>query len=234
MRQTWSKLLFAHWPVPAEAIAPLLPPGLTLETWDGSAWLGLVPFRMEDVRLRRLPPFPGTSTFPELNVRTYVTTRGTPGVWFFSLDATSLPAVLAARATFRLPYFAAHMRCDVHGDTITYASRRRRTSRSASAAVFVARYHPTGLSFTPRPGTLEYFLTERYCLYAMGADGRLLRAEITHAPWRLEPAEAEITTNTMASAAGIALPDTAPLLHYSERQEALAWWPRRVFDGRKQ
>lgn len=226
MRQTWSKLLFAHWPVPAEAVAPLLPPGLTLETWDGSAWLGLVPFRMEGVRLRGLPPLPGTSTFPELNVRTYVSAGGKPGVWFFSLDATSLPAVLAARVTFRLPYYAAHMRCDAHNDAIIYASRRRH--RSAPPAELAARYRPVGSDFSPRPGTLEYFLTERYCLYATGASGRLLRADITHAPWRLQPAEAEMSANTMAAAIGIALPNTALLLHYSARQEALAWWPERI------
>ena len=228
MRQTWSELLFAHWPVPAATIAPLLPPGLELETWDGSAWLGIVPFRMEGVRLRGLPPIPGTSSFPELNVRTYVAAGGKPGVWFFSLDATSLPAVLAARAAFCLPYYTARMRCDAHGDTISYASRRRNLRQAAMRAEFAARYRPLGSAFTPRPGTLEYFITERYCLYAAAAGGRLLRADITHAPWRLRPAEAEITANTMASAAGITLPATEPLLHYSARQEALAWWPERV------
>ena len=229
MRQTWSKLLFAHWPVPAEAIAPMLPLGLTLEMWDGSAWLGLVPFRMEDVRLHGLPPLPGTDSFPELNVRTYVRAGDTPGVWFFSLDATSLPAVVAARATFRLPYFAARMRCESRGDTITYASRRWHSARGAPTAELALRYRPVGPVFSPRTGTLEYFLTERYCLYAAGSRGRLRRADITHGPWHLQPAEVEITANTMAAAAGIALPDTAPLLHYAERQEALAWWPRRVY-----
>lgn len=228
MRQTWSTLLFAHWPIPAEAIAPLLPPGLELETWDRSAWLGVVPFRMEGVRLRGLPPIPGTSSFPELNVRTYVTAGGKPGVWFFSLDAASPPAVLAARAAFRLPYYTARMRCDARGDTVTYASRRRNLRQDAACTEFAARYRPVGPAFTPQPGTLEYFLTERYCLYAGGASGRLLRADITHAPWHLRAAEAEITANTMASAAGIALPAAAPLLHYAARQEALAWWPERV------
>ena len=228
MRQTWSDLLFAHWPIPAEVIAPLLPHGLALETWDGSAWLGVVPFRMEGVRLRGLPPLPGSSTFPELNVRTYVTAGGKPGVWFFSLDATSLPAVIAARAAFRLPYYPARMRCDTRGGTITYTSRRLRRQRGAARAELAARYRPQGPVCTPQPGTLEYFLTERYCLYTTSTAGELLRAEITHAPWRLQPAEAEIAVNTMASAAGIALPATAPLLHYSARQEALAWWPERV------
>ena len=228
MRQTWSDLLFAHWPIPAEVIAPLLPPGLELETWDGSAWLGVVPFRMEGVRLRGLPPIPGTSSFPELNVRTYVTAAGKPGVWFFSLDATSVPAVLAARATFRLPYYTARMCCDARDDTIAYASRRRNLRQDTPDAEFAARYRAVGPAFSPQPGTLEYFLTERYCLYAAGIGGRLLRADITHALWRLRPAEAEITANTMASAAGIVLPRTVPLLHYSARQQALAWWPERV------
>jgi uncharacterized protein YqjF (DUF2071 family) len=226
MRQTWSTLLFAHWPVAAGVIQPLLPPGLELETWDGSAWLGIVPFRMEDVRARGLPQVPGAATFPELNVRTYVTARGKPGVWFFSLDAASRLAVTAARAAFHLPYYTAQMRCQPQNDTISYTSQRHH--RGASPAAFTARYRPVAPAFTPRPGTLESFLTERYCLYAASAHGHLLRADITHGPWNLQRAEAEISVNTMAAAAGIPLPATQPLLHYSARQEALAWWPERI------
>ncbi|MFI5272774.1 MAG: YqjF family protein [Ktedonobacterales bacterium] len=228
MRQTWDELLFAHWPVPAMALAERLPPGLTLDTWEGRAWLGIVPFRMRGVRLRAAPTIPGCAAFPELNLRTYVTAQDKPGVWFLSLDAGSPLAVAAARATYSLPYYTAHMRCCARDGAITYDSRRY-AHRGAAPASFSARYWPVGDLFTARPGTLDHFLTERYCLYTAGRRDQLLRADITHAPWRLQAAAAEIAANTIAAAAGITLSETAPpLLHYAAHQEALAWAPRRV------
>ncbi len=220
--QSWSDLLFAHWPVHAEVLRPLLPAGLELDTRDGVAWLGVVPFRMHGVRLRGLPPVPTTHAFPELNVRTYVTHRGRPGVWFLSLDAASRVAVRAARAWFRLPYYDARMRCDADGDAIRYASLR--THRGAAPAELRARYAPTGAPWLARAGTLEHWLTERYCLYAAGPRG-LLRGEILHVPWRLQNAEAEIELNTMARAAGIALPRIAPHLLFVRRIDVVCWAP---------
>ena len=171
-------------------------------------------------RPRRVP---WLSAFPELNVRTYVSPRdGKRGVFFFSLDAARLPAVLAARAMFRLPYFAAAMRVARHGDAVHYASRRR-----GGAAAFAATYEPTGAAFTPARGSLEFFLTERYCLYHVDPLGRPSRLEIHHAPWPLQPARAEITTNTMAAPLGLAL-DGPPLLHFAKRQDVVAWWPRPI------
>lgn len=226
LRQTWGKLLFAHWPVEPEALRPLLPAALELETWEGEAWVGVVPFRMSGVRPHWLPSVPGASAFPELNLRTYVRAAGKSGVWFFSLDAGNALAVAVARATFHLPYFTAHMRADRDGAAIAYASRR--VHRRAPSAHFIARFQPCGPPTAPRPGTLVHFLTERYCLFAADARGRLFRADIHHGPWALQPAEVEIAENTMAAASGIALPDCAPLLHYAERQDALAWMPHRV------
>lgn len=226
MRQTWNELLFAHWPVPAADLAALLPAGLTVDTYDGQAWLGVVPFRMSGVRPRGVPAILWLSAFPELNVRTYVTAGGKPGVWFFSLDATNALAVSAARATFHLPYFTARMRCDFDGAAVAYASHR--THRGSAPADFQAVYRPIGSAYTAQAGSLEHWLTERYCLYALSRRGHVLRGEIHHAPWLLQPAEAEIRSNTMARAAGLSLPDTPPLLHYAARQDTLVWLPYRV------
>lgn len=120
MAQTWEYLLFMHWVVPAELLQNHLPNGLTLDTYAGQAWIGVVPFLMNHVRLRGLPPVPLTSRFPELNVRTYVVKAGLPGVWLFSLDAANPLAVAIARRTFHLPYFNAAMSLAVEDDTVTY------------------------------------------------------------------------------------------------------------------
>ncbi|MGH2487473.1 MAG: YqjF family protein [Ktedonobacterales bacterium] len=227
MTQTWSALLFAHWPLAPDTLRSFVPPQLALDTWEGEAWIGVVPFRMTNVRPRLTPPVPGLSAFPELNVRTYVTYGGKPGVWFFSLDAANPVAVAAARALFALPYFRARMTCERMGEgTVQYRSVR--THHDAPAAALDATYRPVGPAFTPAPGTLEQWLTERYCLYAMTRRGKLLRGEIHHRRWRLRPGEAEIRVNMMARAAGFALADTAPLLHVAERQETLIWAPYRV------
>ncbi|HEV1995202.1 MAG TPA: DUF2071 domain-containing protein [Candidatus Acidoferrum sp.] len=228
IRMMWEDLLFAHWPIPAAVLRPLVPSSLELDTFDGSAWLGIVPFRMTGVRLRGLPPVPGTSAFPELNVRTYVSAQGKPGVWFFSLDAASRIAVRAARAWFHLPYFDARMDSRGNGEEIAYSSVR--IHRGAPTADFAARYRQTGEIQRAANGSLEHFLTERYCLYAgdttNAGDPRLLRGEIHHSPWPLQPAEAEITVNTMTAPLGFRFPDTPPLLHFARRLDVVAWPPR--------
>src|SRR5688572_17977314 len=157
-RQSWLDLLFLHWPVPAAALRPLIPAALELQERDGAAWLGLVPFRMEGVMRRPLPDLPWVSAFPELNVRTYVELDGKPGVWFLSLDATNALAVWAARRFFHLPYFRADMRLSQSGDSIDYVSARRQSSFA-----FRGAYRPLGAVYDSAPGTLENFLTERYC-----------------------------------------------------------------------
>lgn len=228
MAQTWHDLLFAHWPVPAAALRPLIPAKLELETFQGKCWVGVVPFRMSRVRLRGTPALPWLSAFPELNVRTYVVAESRPGVWFFSLDAGSPVAVKVARAWFHLPYFCARMSICERGDWITYRSVR--THSDAAAAELSCRYRFGGAVFRARPGTLEHFLTERYCLYAADAHGRILRAEIHHPPWQLQAAEAEIERNTIAAAAGISLPLEPPLLHFARRQDVVVWGPRPLVD----
>jgi uncharacterized protein len=226
MAQSWHELLFAHWPVPLDAIRPHVPPALAIDTFEGRAWLGVVPFRMTGVRLRLTPALPWLSSFPELNVRTYVSFGGKPGVWFFSLDAANPVAVAAARTWFGLPYFRARMNCWETNGWVHYHSER--THAGAPSAVLQAAYRPHGELFEARSETLDHFLTERYCLYAAKSGGRLYRGEIHHPAWQLQRAEAEIAQNSMAEALGPALPSQSPLLHFARRQDMVAWAPQRI------
>jgi uncharacterized protein len=222
----WHDLLFMHWSVPEEMLRTLLPPALQLDTYDGRAWLGITPFRMSGVRPRLLPSVPWLSNFPELNVRTYVTAEDKPGIWFLSLDAGSRVAVRLARAAFHLPYFDAEMLCRTSGGEVHYRSVR--THRGAPKAQFAVRYLPVGEPFESRPGTLEDFLTERYCLYSADKSGEVRRGDIHHYPWPLQRAEAEIGSLAMTGPFGIELPDADPILHFSRRLDVLAWPLRRL------
>jgi uncharacterized protein YqjF (DUF2071 family) len=227
MRQTWQDLLFAHWPMPTEALRERIPAALTLDTFDGEAWLGIVPFRMAHVHLRGLPPVPTAETFPELNLRTYVTYNGTPGVWFFSLDAASRLAVRAARLAFHLPYFEAQMQAETWQDgRVQYRSLR--VHPGSPPCELAATYAPTGTVFEARRGSLEEWLTARYCLYSTDRTGRLYRGDIHHVPWPLQPAEAAIERNSIASLQGFTLPDVPPLLHFSGTLDMICWRIRRV------
>jgi len=225
MQQKWQDLLFAHWPVPIESLKAQIPGQMEIDTFDGQAWLAVVPFRMSGVRLRGTPALPWLSAFPELNVRTYVTCGGKAGVWFFSLDAGNSIAVGIARAWFHLPYFRARMHCSERDGRIEYASQR--THAGAAAAELQGHYRPVEAPFHPSQGTLEHFLTERYCLYALDGRGRLLRGEIHHPSWPLQRAEAQWECNSMAEQLGITL-DSQPLLHFARRQDVLVWPPRRA------
>lgn len=228
MAQVWRKLLFAHWPVAPDVIRAHLPPGLPLDTFDGQAWVGVVPFLMEGVHFRGTPGIPTARRFPELNVRTYVTIAGKPGVYFFSLDAGSLLAVFGARTLFALPYYRARFAITTRGDRVSYrCDRLGNASAGMPRASFGARYWPTGPAQHAEQGSLADWLTARYCLYTTRGS-HLLRGEIHHAPWPLQPAAADIAHNTMTAPAGIALPPAPPLLHYSERLEVVVWPLRQV------
>jgi len=226
MAMQWHDLLFMHWPLPVSVLRPLIPPGLTLDTFDGCAWIGVVPFTMAGVHARYLPPLPGTSTFPELNVRTYVTTEGKAGVYFFSLDAANPLAVRAARLGFRLPYYDADMSASRSDLTVAYASTR--THHGAPPAAFAARYRPTGPVSRSTDGSIDAWLTERYCLYSAAGKQAVWRADIDHTRWPLQPAEAEIACNTMVDPLRLVLPDTPPLLHFARQLDVMAWRPRVV------
>jgi uncharacterized protein len=220
MGQTWEDLLFAHWRVPVAELRPHVPPGLEVEEHDGSGWLGITPFRLTGLRSRGIVPLPGVSSFNELNVRTYVRAAdGKQGIWFFSLDATSRLAVRAARRGFRLPYFDARMTLErVDGWVDVECARLAEQGR-----VFSGRYREAGEAFTPAGGSLEWFLTERYCLYTSDESG-LDRADIHHTPWVLHLAEAEIE---LTSIAPFELRGE-PLCHLAERQDVVIWPLERV------
>jgi hypothetical protein len=222
MKQVWHDLLFAHWPLREAEIRPLVPDELTLDIFAGHCWVGVAPFWMSGVRARGLPPLPGLSRFPELNARTYVSYGGKAGVYFFSLDAASLPAVWAARKFYHLPYFYAAMRSEERDGRIYYSSRRKR-----GRAEFRAVYRPTGDVRRADKSSFEQWATERYCLYTTNREV-VYRGEIHHPPWPLQDAEAEFETNTVASASGISLPGIKPVLHFARRLEVLIWPLRRA------
>jgi uncharacterized protein YqjF (DUF2071 family) len=218
MTQSWHDLLFAHWPVDKEALRDKVPNGFTVDTFEGQAWVGVIPFHMTNVAPRGLPALPWVSVFPELNVRTYVTVHGKPGVYFFSLDAGNPVAAGTARTLFHLPYYCAAMKVEEVEGWMKYDSRRH-----GGGAELKADYRPVGPARDPVAGTLDHFLTERYCLYTVDGSFRPYRLEIHHRPWPLQAAEARIGCNTMADAAGIRLPSMAPVLHFSKRQDIVAW-----------
>jgi uncharacterized protein YqjF (DUF2071 family) len=223
MTQTWRDLLFAHWQLDPRLLQSKIPAAFPLDLFDGVAWVGVVPFRMTNVAPRGVPSLPGVSEFPELNVRTYVRVGDKPGVYFFSLDAGNSLAVRAARALLNLPYYKAAMTVTPAADTFVYRSRR-----VSGAAEFAGTYGPTGEAFAPVEGSLEYFLTERYCLYNLDHRGRPYRLDIHHPTWSLQPAQAKLMRNTMTEASGLTLPDRSPLLHFAARQDMVAWAPARI------
>jgi uncharacterized protein len=224
MTQSWHDLLFAHWPVSVDLLRAKLPPGMELDLYDHQAWLGIIPFHMTNVAPRFVPAVPFVSAFPEMNVRTYVRVGDKPGIYFFSLDAANPLAVGVARTMFHLPYFLATMNVREEAGDIVYRSERT----AEPPAAFAARYRAVGPVRTPLRGSLEYFLTERYCLYTIDRDFHLCRLEIHHLPWPLQEATATIDINTMAEASGLRLPSMAPLLHFAKRQDMLAWPLERV------
>ncbi len=227
MVQRWHDLLFAHWALPPERVRPLVPPELELDTFNGKAWVGVIPFWMSGVRFRGLPPIPTASTFPELNVRTYVRApqqRDKPGVYFFSLDAASVLAVLGARAGAGLPYFWAEMDVEMlPPDQIRYKSERRQRPRGAELR---ATYRGTG-PVSQHKTDLERFLTERYCLYVVRSR-TIHRIQIHHLPWPLQPAEAEFEVNSVATRNGIELPEEKPILQFAKFLEVHIFAPERL------
>lgn len=223
MSQVWHDLLFMHWPVPAAELQRAMPPNLPLDTWNGQAYLAVVPFRMSGVRPRGFPAVPGVSAFPELNVRTYVNLDGKAGVYFFSLDAGNKLAVRLARTLFHLPYFDAQMALirDPGSEEITYHSER--THKGAPAAALHARYRPAAAVELAQPGSLEAWLTERYCMYPVDRRGQIYRGEIHHEPWPLQRATAELTACTMSAPIAVPLSGPPPLLHFARRLEVVVW-----------
>jgi uncharacterized protein len=215
MGQTWDDLLFVHYRVPVDQLQEHVPDGLEVQEHSGSGWLGVTPFAVTGLRARGLPPAPYVSNFLELNVRTYVTRDDKPGIWFFSLDASSRLAVEAARRVYHLPYFHARIILLRHSQGVAYECSRH------EGKAFSASYGPDGAVFEAKPGSLEHFLVERYCLYAED-NGKLYRADIHHAPWPLQTAQARIDLDTMPPG-NLRGENDEPVLHYSARQDVVIW-----------
>lgn len=222
----WRELLFAHWAVDASVVRPLIPAGLKLDLFEESCYVGAVPFLMERVTPRLVPPLPGLHAFPELNLRTYVTHGGKPGVWFFSLDAGQKLAVRVARRFFHLPYFDARFEIALAGSQVNYSSVR--THRAVPAATFSATYQATGPVYRSAAGSLDAWLTERYCLYSADALHRIYRGEIDHQPWPLHKAAAIIHRNTLGDWLGIELNHPPAALHFAKSLDVCAWNVTRV------
>lgn len=221
--QSWHDLLFAHWPLGQDALRRIVPSALELDTFDGECWLGIVPFRMRTVRLAWCPPVAGTSSFAEINLRTYVVSGDRPGIFFFTLDAGNPIAVSLGRRLYGLPYLHARVALQLQGDAIAFHSSRNEPGWPTAS--FAAIYRPTGVTRRAPPGTLEHWLTERYCFYTATRDRGLLRTEVHHPPWPLQPATADIQVASLAAPYEIDLPGT-PLLHFSRAQHVVAWAPR--------
>jgi uncharacterized protein YqjF (DUF2071 family) len=223
MHQHWGSLLFMHWPVPADLLRPLIPDPLAIDTYEGLAWIGITPFTMWGVRPAFTPPLPSLSESHELNVRTYVHLDGVPGVWFFSLDANNSIAALGARIAFHLPYFNARMSLERRDRNLYFASRRDHAR--ATPAEFEAVWTVGERLGEAQPGSLEFFLVERYCLYSAHA-GRLYRARILHSPWPLHAARLLSCRSTMIEAQGLLSPVGGPLLHQQGEPLKVRVWPK--------
>ncbi len=226
MTQRWNDMLFAHWPVPAQTLAEKLPDELQVDTFQGSAWLGVAPFWMDRMKIRGVPPIPGARSFPALSLRTYVRDQrtGVPGMYFFSLDVSSLLAVGVGKVFYHMPFHWAQMRLEQKSDReFSFYGRRLLSSWPVA---FRARYKglgPTHKLAENRSGTLENFLMERSCLFARNRAGQTIRASLHHVPWPLEEAEAEIEQNDLAASIGICLPNEKPVLYYSRRLAVYIW-----------
>ena len=250
MHQSWGKLLFMHWRIEAERLRALLPKQLEIDTFDGSAWIAIAPFTMWDTRALPglLPPIPGFSSMHELNVRTYVHFERVPGVWFFSLDCNSAAAVMGARAFYSLPYYKADIELKQEALTIDYSLLRTdeppRASRVGRPCQITPPDPRAGRPCHVRtefravwtigenipvsePGSLEFFLTERYCLYSERA-GEIYRARIHHTPWPLQKAGLSLLSSTMIESLGLATPKEDPLLHYAEELKVDIWPLRKA------
>lgn len=208
----WRDLLFANWPVDAGDIEPHIPDVFSVHEHDGHGWISIIPFLNVDVRPRGFPARIGRD-LPELNVRTYVTYDGRPGVYFLSLDADGILSVLGARLTHHLPYYNARIRFRAGDDGVQVASRRRHPGERPAS--FVASYSPSGDRFRAESGSIAAFLTERRRLYTQGMDGGVRYTDVRHDRWPLHPAEWTVRENTLFEANGIGPPDAEPTLYYS-------------------
>ncbi len=225
MQQTWKNLLFAHYPISPDILRPLVPSCFELDTFQGSAWVSVVPFTMSKIRMRYLSKLPLTADFAELNVRTYVRFANKPGVYFFSLDANSKLAVMTGNQFYHLPYYHADMSIHQKGEWTHYASKR--TDPRVNSGLFSGQYRPIGDVFKAEPGTIEHWLTERYILYVTNRN-YVYEGNILHQPWPLQQASLVVKENSVAQSLGIPIEDPPSHLHYCKELQVVAWLLKKV------
>lgn len=225
MGQSWERLLFAHWRIDEARLRRLVPPQIPIDTFDGSAWIGVTPFVVGGLGCRFLPPLPGTARFPEINVRTYATIEDRPGIYFLSLDVPNVLAIAAARRTYRLPYFRSKIEVRQADGGVSHRSRR--VDPAGTPVECVMEYGATGPGRAAPAGSFEYWASERYCVYTLNDRMSVLRGDIHHPPWNIQPAQATIASNSMGRQLGSDLQEQ-PVLHYARRQDVVFWHNRLV------
>jgi len=223
MHQRWDDLLFLHWPLDPPALRPFIPTALDIDTFEGQAWIGITPFRVEDIRLGSLPAIPGLNSFNEVNVRTYVIHDGVPGLWFFSLDASMLAATVAARVFFRLPYFLADIDFKQQTQQFEFNSARI----GPPGAKLRASWRTGNRLRDPDSESLAFFLVERYCYFAV-ENGNVYQTRIYHHPWILEEADVQEFWTTLPGAVGLPMPSSKPLTYFSRALPVDIWTPQVV------
>lgn len=224
MKQTWQDLLFAHYPVKLEVLQQVVPSVFQLEQYNGTAWIGVVPFRVQNHRVRFLPPMPGINRFLQLNVRTYVTINGKRGVYFLSIDMNHLIARQLAKSLFYMPTQTAtinmsHNECGIYFNSKTVEKGHPE---------FECQYTPIGQPFYARKETFEAWLVERYSMYSLNRRGEVVRCDILHDYWPLQYVDVEINNNSIFQNRGIQVASKDPILHYAKRMEAYLWPVARV------
>ncbi|MGC4378649.1 DUF2071 domain-containing protein [Fictibacillus sp. Mic-4] len=220
MTQTWNDVIFAHWPISIDQLKDKVPPQLEIDTFEGRAWIGIVPFHITDFKVRDVFSIPFTDAFPEINLRTYVVYDDKPGVYFFSLDAGHWMAARLARMFTPLAYHFAKIDVTKKDGEISYKSSRQ--GRNGGNGEFEGLFSPSSTNFQSEKGSLDEWLTERYCLYTSSGKN-MYRIDIHHEKWELQKAEGEILAETLTSSHGIILPDEKPLLHYASCNKTLIW-----------
>ncbi len=216
MTQTWTDLLFAHWPVPAEVMRNHIPAMLKIDTYEKYAWVTIAPFAVSKSRLRLLPPIPFVSRFLQLNLRTYVVYNNQPGVYFLSLDANSRIAAGVARSFLNLPFYSSCIDLQKKGSQFHFCSRR---ASPESSAEFSCLYQPVSSVFHAQKDSLDGWLTERYVMYFVRRQ-QIYRGDLFHFSWPLQYAEAEISINTLPETCGFRLQGSPALLHYANSVKA--------------
>lgn len=224
MTQVWDHLLFCHWPVPVEILREHVPTILNIDLFEGQAWIGIIPFEVNNMRVRGMPKIPLLNSYLELNVRTYVTYKNTPGVYFFSLDVDKLQMVLAAKIGSLLPYRKAIMELDVKDDHTCFRSNLDDVEKEH----FALRYRALTEPYLPDETSLHYWLFERYCFFLVKYKN-LYRGDIHHDRWRVSGAEVDIQSNSMAAFLPRKYLEPKPLAHLSMKKQVFGWKLKKLF-----